>query len=569
MGIRAWLLLVTLVVVCTGFSVTGIATGAPPPAIPEPDITVTDSSGAVNDSLVAFGTVSGGGASSHTITIANDGNTSLVLGSIALANPLAQPFSLIYANFCSDSTIYPGDNCSLTVLFTPVSNGVYNDSFDIPSDDPDENPITITISGTGTNIVFPPGSNAPDITVTDNSGSATDLSMDFGARSGGGGWVNSVTITNDGNSDLTLGSIAQSDTLSAPYSIINSTCAVTLSVGAFCGFDVLFTPTSNGIFNDTFDIPSDDPDENPVIFSVTGTSSDIVQPFPGGDADITATDNSGDANDLSIDFGIIEVGQSIDNTVTLTNDGVVALTIGNIVDAASLSTPYGIVNNTCAINNVLAPTEYCAFDVEFAPVSAGLFSAIINVPSDDPDEAVIQYSVSGIANTPGNNPPTSPTLITPVYNAVAVSQPVAFKWDKSSDPDGDSITYRLFYSTDAAFVNSTDLLVASSNKTSANNAYALWSFGLLPVGIVLAGRRGRRKIALMLMALALGVSLLLYACGSGGGDSTTVPPPPPVTTVSYTLSDTLETGTRYYWKVSADDGRGGISYSQPWTYTTN
>jgi hypothetical protein len=177
--------------------------------------------------------------------------------------------------------------------------------------------------------------------------------------------------------------------------------------------------------------------------------------------------------------------------------------------------------------------------------------------------------VSGIANTPGNNPPTSPTLITPVYNAVAVSQPVAFKWDKSSDPDGDSITYRLFYSTDAAFVNSTDLLVASSNKTSANNAYALWSFGLLPVGIVLAGRRGRRKIALMLMALALGVSLLLYACGSGGGDSTTVPPPPPVTTVSYTLSDTLETGTRYYWKVSADDGRGGISYSQPWTYTTN
>ena len=537
---------------------------AAPPGVPEPDIAVTDSSGTANDYLVDFATVSGGGAASHSLTVSNTGNTTLIVGTMASADALALPFTLQDTGACSGSSLTPGSSCTFTVLFTPVSNGSYNDTFDIPSDDPDENPLTITLTGTGTDIVLPPGSNTPDITVTDGSGAATDLSIDFGSRSGGGAWANTVTISNDGNSDLALGSIAQSDSLSLPYSIISNNCGATLTVGASCTFEVLFTPASNGIFPDTFDIPSDDPDENPVIFSVTGTSTGIPQPPSGGDADITPTDNSGAPDDLYIDFGIIEVGQSISNTVTLTNDGSAVLNIGNIADASALTAPCSIQSNGCAISNTLAPAENCTFDVQFAPASAGLFSAIVNVPSDDPDEPLIKYSLTGIANTPGNSAPVSPVLVSPVYNAVGVTQPVNFTWEKSTDPDGDSIAYRLYYSTDSGFVNSTSSLVAD-NKAGSNNAYAFWSISMMSVGIVLAGRRECRRFLASLLALGILMAMLLGACGGGGGGGYI---PVPDNNVYHILPDTLNASTQYYWKVSADDGRGGITYSETWTFTT-
>lgn len=559
-GITARIKLISAI----GVLLLSTAAIAAPPGVPEPDIAVTDSSGVANDYMVGFGTVSGGGASSHSVTIGNNGNTSLFIGTISSADALGLPFTLDDTASCSGSSLTPGSSCTFNVLFTPVSNGAYNDTFDIPSDDPDENPVTITVTGTGTDIVLPPGSNTPDITVTDVSGSATDLSIDFGSRSGGSGWANTVTITNDGNSDLALGSIAQSDPLANPYSIINSSCGTTLTVGSSCTFEVLFTPTSNGIFTDTFDIPSDDPDENPVTFSVTGTSTDIVQPPSGGDADITPTDDSGAPDDLHVDFGIIEVGQSISNTVTLTNDGTAVLTIGNIADASTLTAPYSIQGNGCATGNTLAPAENCMFDVQFAPASAGIFSAIVNVPSDDPDEPLIKYSLTGIANTPGNNPPTRPVLVSPVYNAVGVTQPVNFSWESSTDPDADSITYRLYYSTDPGFANSSSSLVAYS-RTGAGNAYAFWSLSMISVGMVLAGRREGRKLLAALLALGLVMAILLGACGGGGGGGYI---PIPDNKVYHTLPDTLDTGVRYYWKVSADDGRGGIAYSDVWAFTT-
>jgi hypothetical protein len=77
------------------------------------------------------------------------------VGDIGVANPLASPFSIVPGN-CSGQALIPLASCTLTVRFSPTGIGPFNDSFDIPSNDPDEDPVTVSTSGTGTAVNNPP-----------------------------------------------------------------------------------------------------------------------------------------------------------------------------------------------------------------------------------------------------------------------------------------------------------------------------------------------------------------------------------------------------------------------------
>ena len=133
-----------------------VATMAPPPP-PSPEITVTDSVAPTGDLQIPFGNVTEGSSSNQTVTVTNDGNADdLVIGYIAQNNPMSAPFSILN-DYCSGQILSPSSNCTLTVRFSPTATGLFNDSFDIPSNDSDENPVTISVSGTG----LPADSNNP------------------------------------------------------------------------------------------------------------------------------------------------------------------------------------------------------------------------------------------------------------------------------------------------------------------------------------------------------------------------------------------------------------------------
>ena len=119
----------------------------------EPDITVTDSIAPVDDLQVPFGEVTQG-YSEAIVTVTNDGAGDLAIGDIASANPLAAPFSIV-SDSCSQGTLAPGGSCTLTIRFEPTTTtaATFTDSFDIPPDDPDENAVTVNVSGTGTPFV--------------------------------------------------------------------------------------------------------------------------------------------------------------------------------------------------------------------------------------------------------------------------------------------------------------------------------------------------------------------------------------------------------------------------------
>ncbi|HAJ91744.1 MAG TPA: hypothetical protein DCO71_03835, partial [Gammaproteobacteria bacterium] len=117
-------------------------------ANPAPEIRVTDPAAPATDLQMSFGNVIEMTQADGTVTVTNIGELDLVIGQIAVADPLAAPFS-IPNDACSNQTLTQGMSCNLTVRFSPPVTGASIDSFSIPSNDADEGLITFNVSGTG------------------------------------------------------------------------------------------------------------------------------------------------------------------------------------------------------------------------------------------------------------------------------------------------------------------------------------------------------------------------------------------------------------------------------------
>ena len=84
----------------------------------------------------------------QTITLANKGTTTLTVGQIDREDALVSPFTLSNEN-CSGTSLAPSKTCSLQVRFSPIEQGVFSDTFDIPSRDANQNLATVAVSGEG------------------------------------------------------------------------------------------------------------------------------------------------------------------------------------------------------------------------------------------------------------------------------------------------------------------------------------------------------------------------------------------------------------------------------------
>jgi len=182
-----------------------------PPPPPAPEITVTDSVSPVDDLQVLFGGVIIGYSSDQIVTIKNDGNVSLDIGNIAQADPIALPFSIINNN-CSRQSIAPAATCTFTIRFSPTTTGSFSDTLDIPSNDSDENPVIITVSGTG--VINNPPSVSTGGPYTGIEGQAITLNASGSTDSDGSITLYEWDINNDGTYDYSSTSSTQTHTYS-------------------------------------------------------------------------------------------------------------------------------------------------------------------------------------------------------------------------------------------------------------------------------------------------------------------------------------------------------------------
>ena len=111
-----------------------------------PDISVSPTS-------IDFGSVDMCTSSrAKRVTVSNDGGANLNVLTIVLTGTHANQFSIENDN-CSGESIAPGASKTLEVVFSPTSTGGKSATLSIPSNDPDENPVLVPLSGTGVAVV--------------------------------------------------------------------------------------------------------------------------------------------------------------------------------------------------------------------------------------------------------------------------------------------------------------------------------------------------------------------------------------------------------------------------------
>jgi VWFA-related protein len=196
-----------------------------------------------------FGTIVLGNNSTKPITVTNTGDAPLIFGTISTSGA---PFS-ISSDTCSKKTVAANGTCSLTVQFTPTSEGTFPGSISIPSNDPGVSTATVALNGKG--------KAEPNISLSESI-------YDFGGVILNNAGNKTFVITNTGTAPLIFGTISSSG---APFSISSDTCSGnTVAAKGTCSLTAQFLPTTQGSFSGTLSIPSNDPDLNTATVDLSG-----------------------------------------------------------------------------------------------------------------------------------------------------------------------------------------------------------------------------------------------------------------------------------------------------------
>ncbi len=164
------------------------------------------------------------------------------------------------------TTVAPGMITSFTVTFSPTAKGTRVADIHIASNDSNENPFDINLTGTAL-------APAPEIRVEQPAGSIMvdgTAKRSFGTVSvGKTGTAKTFTIKNTGTADLT-GLAVSRNGLNAGDFIVTAPAQTTLPPGASTTFKVSFKPLAKGSRTAAIHIKSNDADENPFDINLAG-----------------------------------------------------------------------------------------------------------------------------------------------------------------------------------------------------------------------------------------------------------------------------------------------------------
>ncbi len=131
----------------------------------QPILSIHDPSAPENDKHLDFGNVTPQTAQVRNLTLRNAGSSPL---SIMTVDDSGLPAEItLDSDPCSNSTLAPGDVCSIALRFSPTDFSTYTGSLTIPSDDPVTGSIDISITGTGNTPPLPATLLAPADGATD------------------------------------------------------------------------------------------------------------------------------------------------------------------------------------------------------------------------------------------------------------------------------------------------------------------------------------------------------------------------------------------------------------------
>jgi hypothetical protein len=321
-----------------------------------PDIDVTPGSWDYGDVEITTG-------STKTFVVLNAGSATLSVSSTTLTGADAGEFSIISGG--GSFTLAPGGSRNVNVRFSPSSTGAKSATLRFDSNDPDEDPRDISLSGTGIAI--------PDIAVSPSSKNFGDVII-------GSSLSQVFSVTNEGTGNLSVSSSGLTGTNAGEYSITGGGGSFMLTPGSNHNITVSFNPVTAGTKNAVLTIESNDPNENPVNITLTGNGAEV--PVPNIDVEPE-----------SHNYGDVNINTSITETFEVTNYGVAELSVTLVSITGADSDEFSITAGGGSFT--LSPGATHNIDITFNPVSTGLKSAALHIESNDPDENPLEAELSG------------------------------------------------------------------------------------------------------------------------------------------------------------------------------
>lgn len=323
---------------------------------------------------------------SRTFTIRNDGDSPISRLAFSLPGWENTIFGIDPTNALPP--VAPGEWITFQVLFRPDQIGNFSSTLRVWSDDADNSPFAIAISGSGApseiSVESPVGSNLSD-------GDQLDLNTTL---VGSSTTPRTVVIRNEGPSVLSLGVPRIGGMAAAEFSIDTTGMESELEAGSSTSFTLSFQPTIAGTRVATLRIDNNDADENPfdLALSGTGITPEITVSRVGGG---NLEDGVGSA-----DFGNVTPTGMQTLVFRITNDGTAPL---NLNPSLARTGSSWFVADTAGMATSLAPGEDTTFSITFSPPDSALLgprNASFRLINDDLDEPDFDIAVSGVVIKP-------------------------------------------------------------------------------------------------------------------------------------------------------------------------
>ena len=322
---------------------------------------------AVSPSSKNYGEVQIGSSSSETFIVTNDGTANLDVSSVSLAGTNSDQFSIVSGG--GSFTVAPGATHDFLVKFNPTTEGTNSATFRFASNDPDENPLDVALSGNG---VSQP---VADIAVSPSSKNYGDIQI-------GSSSSETFIVTNDGTANLDVSSVSLAGTNSNQFSIVSGGGSFSVAPGASHDVVVSFNPNTEDVKNATLQFASNDPDENPLDVALSGNG--VSQPVP----DIAASTTE-------LNFGDVFISNFSILNINIFNNGTADLNVSatNIIgiDASQFSFISGNGNFS-----IISGGNARSIEIKFSPISEGAKSATLRITSNDPDNNLLDIPLNGV-----------------------------------------------------------------------------------------------------------------------------------------------------------------------------
>jgi centrosomal CEP192-like protein len=183
-----------------------------------------------------------------------------------------------------------------------------------------------------------------------------------------------ATLSNSGNSALSISSIAITGTNSGDFAQTNN-CGASLAANSSCTINVTFTPAATGARTGTLTV-TDNASNSPQTVSLSGTGMMLAV----------------SVSPSSLSFGNQQVNTtSAPQAVTLSNSTSGSVTINSIAIAGTNSGDFAETNNC---SGSLAAGASCTINVTFTPTAAGSRTATLTV-TDNASNSPQTVSLSG------------------------------------------------------------------------------------------------------------------------------------------------------------------------------